>query len=319
MKTENRTALAAAGITMLLWASAFIVIRAVGDHYSPGALALGRMLAGSIALSAVALVVRPRLPRGRPLLLVIAYGALWFGLYAVLVNASERHLDAGTAALVVNLGPILIAVLAGLYLGEGFPRSLIAGLAIAFAGVVIIATATSTGRHDFVGVLFALGAAALYAVGVLLQKRALGTVGAFAATWLGCLFGAVVCLPFAPDLLREAASAPASAGLGVVYLGLFPTAIAFGTWAYALKRTTAGRLSSSSYLVPGIAVLLSWLVLGEAPSLLALAGGVLCLAGVAVTRLGATRPAAAPTSPSSAGAPSPAPAAAASPTSSPSD
>jgi drug/metabolite transporter (DMT)-like permease len=290
MKTENRTALAAAGVTMLLWASAFIVIRTVGQHYSPGALALGRMLAGSIALSAVALVVRPKLPRGRPLLLVIAYGALWFGLYAVLVNASERHLDAGTAALVVNLGPILIAVLAGLYLGEGFPRRLIVGLAIAFVGVAIIAAATSTGRHDFVGVLFALGAAALYAVGVLLQKRALGSVGAFAATWLGCLFGAVVCLPFAPDLLREVASAPASASLGVVYLGLFPTAIAFGTWAYALKRTTAGQLSSSSYLVPGIAVLLSWLVLGEVPSVLALAGGVLCLAGVAVTRLGATPP-----------------------------
>jgi drug/metabolite transporter (DMT)-like permease len=48
---------------------------------------------------------------------------------------------------------------------------------------------------------------------------------------------------------------------------------------------TAGRLSSSSYLVPGIAVLMSWLLLGEVPSMLALAGGALCLAGVAVTRL----------------------------------
>jgi drug/metabolite transporter (DMT)-like permease len=283
--TSSRTALAAAGLTMLLWASAFIVIRAIGDDFSPGALALGRMLTGAAALSVVALVVRPRLPRGRPLLLVIAYGALWFGLYAVLVNASERHLDAGTAALVVNLGPILIAVLAGLYLGEGFPRRLLAGLAIAFAGVVVIAFATSTGRHDVAGVLFALGAAVLYAVGVLLQKRALGSVGAFAATWLGCLAGAVVCLPFAPDLLRASASASASAGLGVVYLGVFPTAIAFGTWAYALKRSTAGQLSSASYLVPGIAVLLSWLVLGEAPTRLALLGGALCLAGVAVTRL----------------------------------
>lgn len=288
MRTRN-WALAAAGITMLLWASAFIVIRSVGTHYSPGALALGRMLAGTVALSAVALVVRPRLPRGRPLLLVIAFGALWFGLYTILVNASERHVDAGTAALIVNVGPILIAVLAGLYLDEGFPRSLIAGLAIAFAGVVVIAVATSTGKHDFVGVLFALGAAALYAVGVLLQKRALGSVGAFTATWLGCLVGVVVCLPFAPSLVREAATAPAAAGLGVIYLGLFPTAIAFGTWAYALKRTTAGRLSSSSYLVPGIAVLLSWLALGEVPTGLALTGGALCLAGVAVTRLGASK------------------------------
>jgi drug/metabolite transporter (DMT)-like permease len=289
---KKHSALAAAGLTMLLWASAFVVIRSVGDNYSPGALALGRMLAGTGALSAVAVVVRPKLPRGRPLVLVIAYGVLWFGLYTVLVNASERHLDAGTAALIVNVGPILIAVLAGLYLGEGFPRTLIAGLAIAFLGVAVIAVATSTGRRDIAGVLFALGAAVLYAVGVLLQKRALGTVGAFTATWLGCLFGAVVCLPFAPQLLHEAASAPASAGLGVVYLGLFPTAIAFGTWAYALKRTTAGRLSSSSYLVPGIAVLLSWLALGEVPSRLALAGGLLCLAGVAVTRMGGTQPAA---------------------------
>jgi drug/metabolite transporter (DMT)-like permease len=291
---KKHTALVAAGITMLLWASAFVVIRSVGQHYSPGALALGRMLAGAIALSAVALVVRPKLPRGRPLLLVIAYGVLWFGLYTVLVNASERHLDAGTAALIVNVGPILIAVLAGLYLGEGFPRSLIIGLAIAFVGVAVIAAATSTGRHDFVGVLFALGAAVLYAVGVLLQKQALGSVGAFAATWLGCLCGAVVCLPFAPQLIHEAASAPASAGLSVVYLGLFPTAIAFGTWAYALKRTTAGKLSSSSYLVPGLAVVLSWLVLGEVPALLALVGGALCLAGVAVTRMGGTSAAPAP-------------------------
>jgi drug/metabolite transporter (DMT)-like permease len=111
--------------------------------------------------------------------------------------------------------------------------------------------ATSTGRNDIAGVLSALGAAALHAVGVLLQKRAIGSVGAFAATWLGCVSGTIVCSPFAPTLLREAASAPASASLGVVSLGLFPTA-------------------------------------------LALVGGTLCLAGVAVTRLGGSRTVVAP-------------------------
>jgi drug/metabolite transporter (DMT)-like permease len=70
----------------------------------------------------------------------------------------------------------------------------------------------------------------------------------------------------------------------VVYLGVFPTAIAFSTWAYALARTTAGRLSASSYLVPGLAVLMSWLVLSEVPTPLAMLGGLLCLVGVAVTR-----------------------------------
>jgi drug/metabolite transporter (DMT)-like permease len=210
---------------------------------------------------------------------------LWFGLYAVVLNAAEHHLDAGTTALVVNVGPILIAVLAGVYLREGFPRGLVTGLVIAFSGVVTIATATSTGRHDALGVLLALGAAALYAVGVLLQKQALRDVDPFTATWLGCLAGTVVCLPFAPALLSELRIAPDSATLGVVYLGLFPTAIAFATWAYALRRLSAGGLSSASYLVPGLAVLLSWVLLAEVPAPAAFVGGALCLLGVAVTRL----------------------------------
>ena len=277
--------LVAAAVTMILWASAFIVIRSVGADYSPGPMALGRLAAGSAALSLVAALRPRRIPRGRPLLLVIGYGVLWFGIYAVLVNAAEHHLDAGTTALVVNVGPILIAVLAGVYLKEGFPRGLVTGLVIAFCGVATIAIATSTGRHDAVGVLLALGAAALYAIGVLLQKQALRDVDPFTATWLGCLAGTVACLPFAPGLLAEVRDAPGSATLGIVYLGLFPTAIAFATWAYALERMSAGGLSSSSYLVPGIAVLLSWLLLGEVPAPLAFVGGALCLLGVAVTRL----------------------------------
>src|SRR5687768_13154585 len=242
--------LVAAAVTMILWASAFIVIRSVGDHYSPGPMALGRLAAGSVALSLVAALRPRRIPRGRPLLLVVGYGVLWFGIYAVALNAAEHHLDAGTTALVVNVGPILIAVLAGVYLKEGFPRGLVAGLVIAFSGVVTIAIATSTGRHDAIGVLLALGAAALYAVGVLLQKQALHDVDPFTATWLGCLAGTAACLPFAADLLTQLGDAPSSATLGVVYLGLFPTAIAFATWAYALQRMSAGGLSSSSYLVP---------------------------------------------------------------------
>lgn len=276
--------LVAAGVTVVLWASAFIAIRAVGADYSPGALALGRLLTGAIVLSVVAAFRPVRIPRGRPLVLVASYGALWFGMYAVLLNAAEHHLDAGTTALIVNVGPILIALLAGWYLKEGFPRGLVAGMAIAFCGVATIAFATSTGQRDVTGVLLALGSALLYAVGVLLQKQALRTVDPFPATWLGCVAGMIVCLPWAGSLVADLAAAPLSATLGVVYLGVFPTAIAFATWAYALRRMSAGQLGSSTYLVPAITVLLGWAVLGEVPAPLALAGGAICLVGVAVTR-----------------------------------
>lgn len=129
--------LAAAGVTMVLWASAFVVIRALSGAVAPGPLALGRLLVGSLVLTAVALLRPGRgrlaIPRGRPLLLIIAYGVLWFGVYTVAVNAAGRYLDAGTSAMLVNLAPVVVAVLAGIFLGEGFPRQLMLGLLIAFA------------------------------------------------------------------------------------------------------------------------------------------------------------------------------------------
>jgi drug/metabolite transporter (DMT)-like permease len=104
----------------------------------------------------------------------------------------------------------------------------------------------------------------------------------------------VVCLPFAGQLVREAADAPLSATLNMVYLGVFPTALAFTTWAYALARTTAGRMGATTYAVPALVVLMSWLALGEVPGALTLVGGALCLAGVGVSRSRARRAAAAP-------------------------
>lgn len=286
--------LAAAVTTVVLWASAFVGVRAVGHDLSPGALALGRMLVGSLTLTAIVLVVRtrrsgPPLPRGRLLAAVALWGIAWFGLYNLALNAAERHLDAGTTALLVNVAPVVVAVLAGLLLGEGFPGRLLAGMAVAFGGVVLIAVTTSAGGAELSGAVLGLVAALLYAGAAVAQKRLLTRIDALTVTWLGAVAGTVALLPYLPSLLTELATAPASAIAGTAYLGVFPTAIAFLTWGYALSRTTAGRLAAATYAVPPIVVLLSWMVLGEVPALLALAGGVLCLTGVVV----ATRPVAA--------------------------
>ncbi len=107
---------------------------------------------------------------------------------------------------------------------------------------------------------------------------------ALQVTWIACTVGAVVCLPAAPDLVHELAAADRSTSAWVLYLGLGPSAVAFTTWAYALARTTAGRLGSTTYLVPVIASLLAWVLLDEVPATLSLVGGVVCLLGVAVAR-----------------------------------
>ncbi|MFF2369692.1 DMT family transporter [Agromyces sp. NPDC058110] len=276
--------LAAMAVVLVLWASAFIAIRFVGDAISPGPLALGRQLVGAAALVAVALIRRPPLPRGRTLALIALYGVLWFAGYTLVLNLAERHLDAGTAAMLVNIAPLLVAVAAGALLKEGFPRSLMIGMLVAFVGVVVIATGGVGAHSDPLGIALGILAAVLYALGVLVQKVALRTADALSATWVGCAIGAAVLLPFLPQAVGEFAVAPAPAVWATAYLGVFPTAVAFLLWAYVLKRTPAGLTASATLAVPAIVVLLSWLLLGELPTLLGMVGGALCLIGVAISR-----------------------------------
>ncbi|MFD7875697.1 DMT family transporter [Streptomyces sp. NPDC059766] len=304
-----RTGLLAAGaatVTVVLWASAFVSIRSAGAAYSPGALALGRLLTGVLALGALWAVRREGLPPRSAWRRIAVSGVLWFGFYMVVLNWGEQQVDAGTAALVVNIGPLLIAVLGARLLGDSLPPRLIAGMAVSFAGAVTVGLSMSGGGgSSALGVVLCLLAAIAYAGGVVAQKPALERASPLQVTTFGCLVGAVVCLPFAGQLVREAGEAPLSATLNMVYLGLFPTALAFTTWAYALARTTAGRMGATTYAVPALVVLMSWLALGEVPGVLTLAGGALCLSGVAVSRSRSRRPAVAP-----AAAPAVAPAAA---------
>jgi drug/metabolite transporter (DMT)-like permease len=279
-----RTAGAAALLTVTLWASAFAGIRTAGHHFSPGALALGRLLVGSLALGLVVLARREPLPARRHLPRVALVGVLWFALYSVVLNDAERHVDAGTASMLVNTGPILIAILAGLLLGEGFPRRLLAGCAVAFGGAAVIGLATSHGVAPSWGAVLCLLAAALYAAGVVTQKPLLAHVSPLMVSWLACTAGVLVCLPFVGSLAHGAARAPATSLGWLVYLGIGPFAVGFVAWGFALSRTTAGRMGATTYLVPPIAILLGWLLLGEAPPALAVAGGAICLGGVALAR-----------------------------------
>jgi drug/metabolite transporter (DMT)-like permease len=277
---------------VLLWSSAFVVIRFVGETLSPGAMAFTRLAAGAVVLVIIALRYRRPFPRGRALALVIGYGLLWFAGYTVLLNWAEQHLDAGTAALLVNFAPILVAIFAGLFMGEGFPKPLVIGILIAFAGVLLIALGGSGGSHnDKLGIILGLITAVLYAAGVLMQKVALRTVDAITATWVGCLAGLIATVPFAPQAVDELSDASAGAITGVIFLGIGPTAIAFLTWAYALTRTDAGKMAATTLAVPAIAIALSWLFLGEVPTLLGLIGGAMALGGVAISRRRSRTPA----------------------------
>ena len=276
---------AAVGVTLLLWASAFVAIRHLGHDFSPGSLSLGRLLVGAVCLGVVALGRGVPHPSRGDLLRMVAIGLLWFGVYNVALNEGERRVDAGTAAMLIQVSPVLIALLAALFLSERFTVYLGLGLALAFGGVALIGLSTSPGGdRDLVGVLLCVLSAVVYSVSVILQKPLSSRNSPVHITWRACTVGAVACLPFAGALVRETADAPASSIAWVVYLGVFPTAIAFTTYAFALKHMNASSLGVTTYLVPPLTIVMGVLFLSEAPPTMAYAGGALALVGVAVAR-----------------------------------
>jgi drug/metabolite transporter (DMT)-like permease len=149
------------------------------------------------------------------MLAIAAYGVLWLGVYSVTLNAAERHVDAGTAAMIINTGPILIAVLAGIFLREGFPHRLFAGCAVAFGGCVLIGVAAlGSGSRSGLGVVLCIVAASAYAVAVVVQKPVLARVPPFQVTWIGCAAATIACLPFGPALVTDAAHADGARSAG---------------------------------------------------------------------------------------------------------
>ena len=282
--TRTWLPLAAALVSVVLWAAAFVGIRAAGRSFTPGALALGRLTIGTILLGTL-VATRPFIrPTRRELALLVLAGVLWFGVYNILLNDAERRVDAGTAAMLVLVAPIIIVALAAVFLKERTTPNLLLGGVLAFGGVVLIGFATAARHAPLAGVILCVVAAAASAVGLVAEKPVLNRISALQVTWTCCAVGTIVCLPFMAQLLRDLRTAPAS-GIGwLVFLGVFPTSIAFSTWAYALARGSAGRLAATAYLVPPIAIVMSWLMLGEMPALIAVLGGALCLVGVAIAR-----------------------------------
>jgi drug/metabolite transporter (DMT)-like permease len=276
--------LAACGVTLVMWASAFVVIRHVAEDISPGALGAGRLLVAALVVLPLVLRRGWVRPTPREWVLLAVGGVGWFGIYNLALNAGERHVDAGTAAMIIQIGPVIVALLAVPLFGERMHAWLLGGMLVGFAGVAVIARGSTTDADaSLVGVVLVLVAAAMYAVGVLTQKVLLRRIPSVQVVLVSFLMGAATCLPFASDLPRIVGDGGAELWW-IVYLGVLPTAVAFTTWAYALTHTDAGKLSLTTFLVPGIATVIAWLLIDEVPPSLTFVGGALAIVGVLMTR-----------------------------------
>lgn len=267
-------------ITILCWASAFAGIRAGLHGYTPIHLAGLRYLVASIFLGGYALYKRMPLPRLRDLPGIALTGLVGISVYNIALNTGEMGVPAGVAGFLVNTAPIFTALLALLLLHERLRLWGWIGISISFAGVAITTFGTREGFHLNLPAMLVLIAALSQSIYFVSQKPYLRRYSAFQYTTYAIWSGTIFLLLFSIGIVREIQLAPLNATLATIYLGVFPGAIAYVSWAYVLAHVPATRAASFLYLVPPLATGIAWIWLGELPTLFALLGGGLVIAGV---------------------------------------
>lgn len=278
MSFKSKIAIA---IAIFLWASAFVGIRAGLQGYSPEGLALLRFLIASICMGLIYFNLPNR--NTMPLIDAIALmgvGALGIGVYNITLNYGELSISSGTASFIISQAPIITAMIAIFFLGERLNFLRILGFIVSILGVALITIVEKGGFKWDIGITYILIATLAGSLYSVLQKPFLKKYHAVEATTY-IIWGATIFLSiYIPKLQHDLLHASLKTTMTVAYLGIFPAAIAYMAWSYALSEIPASRAMSFIYFTPFVATLMGWFWLGESLEWLSLVGGMMAIVGV---------------------------------------
>jgi drug/metabolite transporter (DMT)-like permease len=268
-------------IVVFLWGSAFTAIKIGLEHFGSGELAFLRFFSASV-FSLILFTRQMRLPAGRDLPTLVVVSLFGITGYHLLLNFGQQVVPPGTASLLVQTVPVWTAVIATIVGYEKIHAREWLGVAIAFIGTATIILGQGK-SVDFSGsALLVLIAAFSTAIYFVFGRPLTHVYGSTPFTVWSIWIGTIPMVVFAPSAWQQIQSAEWSGIYAVLYLGIFPTVIAYALWMRGIQKIGASRTAFLLFLSPVFAILTAWVWYGIIPSVASFIGGSIAIGGVTI-------------------------------------
>ena len=276
----------AAMLATILWASAFPATRYALNYYSPVSLMVLRFGAASISLIVVGMIKKISLPKLKDLPYFVASGLSGVFLYSFLFNTGSVSVPAGVSSFIITTSPVFTLLLTRIFLKEKLRPICWLGVLISFCGLAAV-TLTQTAEFSFdIGVVLVICAAISSGIYSTVIRILTKNYSALETTTYTIIAGTLGTLLFIPNAIREIPYSNLTVNLVVVFMGVFPAALAYLAWSYALsKAKKTAHVTVFTYLIPLISAFIAYLWLGETLSIFTFIGGLVIIAGMLLTNI----------------------------------
>ncbi|HDA1345371.1 TPA: DMT family transporter [Staphylococcus aureus] len=270
--------------TIILWGSAFPMIKIALNDFSAESLSAFRLILATIILLPFVIIKKLPTPELRDIPVIFILGFCGFVIYHTALNFGETLISAGISGILVSTTPIFSSALAYIFLKEHFSKWNWLSSLVAFIGISII----SISKDDYttinvLGVFIILLASFSESLYFTFQKKYIEKYGFIAFTLYTIMASSPFMLIFIPEIINDIHGATFTSIVSVLYLAIFPTIIPYVLLAYIVKSVGVSDATMSLYLTPIVSLLLSYRLLDELPTTLAIIGGIITLLGVSLS------------------------------------
>ena len=265
--------------TIVLWSTAFMLSK-VSMSFSAAPLGFLRYLFASFILIGVSIKRKIGLPEKKDLPLIFLSGFIGFFVYMIAFNIANSLVSSATSSLILSIAPIITAIFARFVYKDRLFAYQWAAIGVEFIGILTLTLLNGILSINK-GALWAVFAAITLGLFNIVQKKVVIKYGSLAATTYSIVAGTILLTVFAPQAFTELKGAEGLHIFFVLLLGIFPSAIAFLSWAkaFTLAPKTA-YVSNYMFTTPFFATLLGFVAGGEIPGRETVIGGSIIIAGI---------------------------------------